>query len=94
MHFPYILTVTLLSPLVFDGDVHLELKNFIAKLLSSMRHLIQYTYWGGQINVFNFTVSNLGEGYINKFTSDSDSGVQTTPKRSRKVNSSTINDFA
>ena len=34
---------------------------------------------GGPGGVFNFTVSNSGEGSIKKLTSDSDAGAPTTP---------------
>ena len=34
---------------------------------------------GGPGGVFNFTVSNSGEGGIKKLTMDSDSGAPTTP---------------
>ena len=46
IHFPYILTLTSASPLVFEGVVHFELTVLTAKLLSSIRPFIWYTYWG------------------------------------------------
>ena len=46
IHFPYILTLTSPSPSVSDGMVHFELTVTTAKVLSSMRPFIWYTYWG------------------------------------------------
>ena len=46
IYFLYISGVTSTSPSVSDGVVHVELRVLTAKLLSSLRTFIWYTYWG------------------------------------------------
>ena len=66
IHFPYILTLTFCLPLGFKGVVHFKYTVSTAMLLSSIGRFIWYTYWGSPGGVFNFTVSNSGEGGIKK----------------------------
>ena len=75
MHFPYILTLTLPLLSVFDGIVH----------SSAQCKLLFIIHIGGGLRVVvNFIVSNSGESFINKLTSNLNSGATTTSKTIEK----------
>ena len=79
IYFQYILTLTSPSPLVFEKVVHCELTASTAMLFSSVRPFIWYTYlrWSRGCKQFRWR-------WFQKLTTDSDSGVLTTPETIEK----------
>ena len=75
IHFDFAFTFTF----IFwqSGTFWADASNSKVAQLDDTFHLIYIV--GGPGGVFNFTVSNSGEGDIKKLTSDSDTGTPTTP---------------
>ena len=59
LYFLYIFGVTLTSFSVSDGVVHVELTVPTAKLLSSIRPFIWYTYWGWSRGCFQLYLQDV-----------------------------------
>ena len=80
INYLYIFTLTLPSHLVFEGVVYFELTVSTAKLLSSIRLIIWYTYWSWSRGCLQLHRQQFRWWwYQTKLTSDSDSGAPTTP---------------
>ena len=93
-HFEYSFSVTSTSLSICDKVIHFQLTVSTAKLLSSMKQLIRYTYWRWSKRCRQLQHQQFGESNIKTLTSDLDPGALLTPELSREVENFTINNYA